>query len=157
MRAIIKYAPVKNNNFLKNLSLSLVYNINSCNFIPVKKIILSYFVVAVLAFQPFSNLFYLGENVRVVLYMDILDRDEDIFITRDSPQGDHIVFQEESRRDEGSKGSKSSLKNKVKYIAFPSMVFITIFDFVCMLELDYACVINNPFSAEVFHPPQIPL
>ncbi len=95
--------------------------------------------------------------MRVVLYMDILDRDEDIFITRDSPQGDHIVFQEESRRDEGSKGSKSSLKNKVKYIAFPSMVFITIFDFVCMLELDYACVINNPFSAEVFHPPQIPL
>lgn len=96
---------------------------------------------------------------KIVLYMDILDVDEDIFYYYQSPErgsDQEFVFQEEVKRD-GVKKGKSFLKSKalqlVYHLSDAMPLFRPSYQWICILHEKPELI--SPSVKPVFHPPEI--
>jgi hypothetical protein len=115
-------------------------------------------VVLILVFSvashPHAFFGCLLEDQKAVLYVDITDQDEDIFIESqdESQQGARVEYQEESRNDDGVKGSLK-LKLQTNAVIIPVLsnsVQLMSFDICSNLHFTP----SSTFPQKLFHPPQ---
>ncbi|MBX7151449.1 hypothetical protein K1X84_07400 [bacterium] len=128
------------------------------NSISFKFFVWTYGITLLCVSNPYCYFSVMMHPLRVTLFLDIPDRDEDIFVntcaeecTDDECYG--YEYKEESRRDGESK-NKLSFKIKLD-TTIPIVSFLPLPDAYTILETQTLMVYAFSITSSLFHPPNL--